>query len=149
MCEQEPSEFWDCLGGGHDWVCAGFHREIGWWRPRLFACKAVSCQLRVREMFDFVQADLKHHKAMLLDDYNQIYLWVGPQCNAVVHRMALSLAQDYIQQAPDGRNRGIKVKAVQFRHEPDSFKAHFPWFSFFLPMLLEVLLLPCLDRFLI
>jgi hypothetical protein len=39
---------------------------------------------------------------MILDNYNEMYLWVGPQCNAVVQRMALSLAQDYIRQAPDG-----------------------------------------------
>jgi hypothetical protein len=39
---------------------------------------------------------------MILDNYNEMYLWVGPQCNAVVQRMALSLAQDYIHQAPDG-----------------------------------------------
>ena len=46
----------------------------------------------------FCQGDLRHHKAMLLDNYNELYLWVGPQCNAVVQRMAVSLAQDYIRQ---------------------------------------------------
>jgi hypothetical protein len=39
----------------------------------------------------------------------QVFLWVGPQCNAVVQRMALALAGDYIQQAPDGRNKQLQV----------------------------------------
>jgi hypothetical protein len=38
-----------------------------------------------------------------------VFLWVGPQCNAVVQRMALALAADYIQQAPDGRNKQLQV----------------------------------------
>ena len=49
--------------------------------------------LRVREVFDFVQGDLRHHKAMMLDNYNEVFLWIGPQCNAIVQRMSLSLAQ--------------------------------------------------------
>jgi hypothetical protein len=45
-----------------------------------------------------MQGDLRHHKAMLLDNYNEMFLWAGPQCNAVVQRMALALARDYIAQ---------------------------------------------------
>ena len=58
---------------------SGYLREIAWWRPRLFGCKAAAQSLRVREVFDFVQADLRHHKAMLLDNYNQVRL----VCSAV------------------------------------------------------------------
>ena len=47
----------------------------------------------MREVFDFVQGDLRHHKAMMLDNYNEVFLWIGPQCNAIVQRMSLSLAQ--------------------------------------------------------
>jgi hypothetical protein len=83
--QSEPDAFWDAVGGREDGCqVAGYEREAPWWTPRLFGCKAVSCELRVREVFDFVQSDLRHHKAMLLDDYSRVYLWLGPQSNAVV-----------------------------------------------------------------
>ena len=47
---QETREFWDALGAGAigaDYVCAGYLREVPWWRPRLFGCKAVT-QVRLR-----------------------------------------------------------------------------------------------------
>ena len=61
--------------------------------PSLMHRSLLSQALRVREVFDFVQGDLRHHKAMLLDNYNEVFLWIGPQCNAIVQRMSLSLAQ--------------------------------------------------------
>lgn len=40
--------------------------------------------LQVREVFDFVQPDLRHHKAMLLDDFSKVFLWIGPQVRSVL-----------------------------------------------------------------
>ncbi len=52
---------------------------------------------------------------------------IGPQCNAVVQREALSLARDYVRHAPDGRPPATAVTVVQCGREPEAFRAHFPW----------------------
>jgi hypothetical protein len=130
---EEPRAFWRALSGragaagerAHG--CRGFAREAPWWRARLFGCKAAGAALAVREVFDFVQADLKPHKAMLLDDLTDVFLWVGPQCSAVVQRLATELARDYVRNAPDGRPRDLAVQVVAFGAEPPAFCALFPW----------------------
>lgn len=49
------------------------------------------------------------------------------QSNAVVQRLAYTLALEYVKNAPDGRDRRTEVVLVQYKQEPAEFKALFPW----------------------
>ena len=52
----------------------------------------------------FVFQDLVPEDVMILDVYNEIFIWVGRGANQVEKKASLGIATDYIKSDPSGRD---------------------------------------------
>lgn len=120
----EPSAFWDALGGKGSYSSAGF--EYGEPRePRLFQLSNATGQLAVEEIYNFSQDDLDPADIFMLDLYTEIYLWIGDGANEAEKKGALEGAIKYVAEAQDGRDAESPITNVIAGHEPPMFTAHF------------------------
>lgn len=122
--EHESEEFWAPLGGKGDYpktkTLEGGARD-----PRLFQCHDHAGGFRVEEIFDFSQDDLINEDVMMLDTFDEVFVWIGRDSNQKEKDMSLQAALDYIKNAPDGRSADTPVFRVQAGAEPPNFTCHF------------------------
>ena len=130
----EPAEFWDSLGGKTEYASGKWLEEVTPSHPpRLFQCSNASGHFRVEEIFDFAQEvqpellvlnsllvishyifpvsplpsspqDLIEEDVMILDTFDQVFVWIGRGANEVEKKEALKTAKDYIQSDPSNRD---------------------------------------------
>jgi len=92
--EEPENFFWVALGGKkpHD-MDAGY---MGY--TRLFRCSNEKGYFTVSEKCsDFCQDDLADDDIMILDNGEQVFLWVGAKCSDVEIKLAYKSAQVYVQ----------------------------------------------------
>lgn len=66
----------------------------------------------------------------ILDNWNQIYVWIGPESNAHEKKAAYRNADKYIEALKDGRKKEtIQIIEIGAAHEPPMFKVVFPNWS--------------------
>jgi len=120
----EPGAFWDALGGQGEYpktkTLEGGHHE-----PRLFQVHDHSGGVRVEEIFDFTQDDLINEDVMLLDTFDEVFVWIGHESNQKEREGAMQAALDYVKNAPDGRSADTPVFRVLAGNEPPNFTCHF------------------------
>ncbi|KAG7250301.1 hypothetical protein CRUP_014231, partial [Coryphaenoides rupestris] len=80
---KEPASFWSALGGKKDYQTSkSLQNAVK--APRLFGCSNKTGRLIVEEVpGDFNQSDLATDDVMLLDTWDQVFLWVGNDANTV------------------------------------------------------------------
>uniref|UniRef100_H3D5C6 Villin like n=1 Tax=Tetraodon nigroviridis TaxID=99883 RepID=H3D5C6_TETNG len=123
---QEPAEFWVALGGKAPYADDRFPREELFHLPRLYECSNQSGQFRITEVYDFAQSDLDEEDVMLLDTWEEIFLWVGNFANKTETKQARLHVQEYLRMHPAGRDQDTPVIFVKQGHEPPTFTG---WFS--------------------
>ena len=100
---QEPDDFWNILGGKAEYslhkALAGAAREA-----RLFQLVYNTSGLIVNELRNFSQDDLFEDDLMILDTFDEIYVWLGLRCNAEEKAKAVETAVDYLEAGCDGRS---------------------------------------------
>ncbi len=72
--------------------------------------------------------DLEPDDVMLLDTFDEVFVWVGNGANDAEKKAALQMAFDYVA-SPLGGGRSVDSTAllvVKQGREPPSFTAHFP-----------------------
>jgi hypothetical protein len=80
----------------------------------------------VEEIFDYDQEDLIEDDVMLLDTYNEIFVWIGKGANAEEKKKALETAIEYIKSDPSGRKVETTVLAtIKQGFEPPNFTSWF------------------------
>uniref|UniRef100_A0A8C4HGY9 Villin-like n=1 Tax=Dicentrarchus labrax TaxID=13489 RepID=A0A8C4HGY9_DICLA len=121
---QEPAEFWVALGGKAPY--ASDKREEPPHSPRLFECSNQTGQFRMTEVDDFAQIDLDEEDVMLLDTWEEIFLWVGNSANQYETKEAWNCAQEYLRTHPAGRDPDTPIIFVKQGYEPPTFTG---WFS--------------------
>nr|XP_020465752.1 gelsolin-like [Monopterus albus]XP_020465753.1 gelsolin-like [Monopterus albus] len=121
---QEPAGFWAALGGKKDYQTSkNLERVVK--PPRLFGCTNKSGRLSAEEVpGEFTQLDLATDDVMILDTWDQIFLWIGADANETEKTGSMKIAQDYVNSDPAGR-RGIPIITIKQGEEPLSFSGWF------------------------
>lgn len=125
----ESSQFWDVLGGREKYY-SGPSKEKSLKMPtRLFHCSNASGKFLVEEIVEFNQQDLEEDDVMILDNYDEIFIWIGRGANDFEKREALKTAYSYLNSDPTGRNENnTMIIVVKQCFEPPQFTGHFhPW----------------------
>ncbi|XP_071341213.1 villin-1 isoform X2 [Trachinotus anak] len=124
---QEPAEFWVALGGKAPYASdKRLQKEEPPHSPRLFECSNQTGQFRMTEVDDFAQSDLDEEDVMLLDTWEEIFLWVGNLANQQETKEAWKSAQEYLRTHPAGRDPDTPIVFVKQGHEPPTFTG---WFN--------------------
>ncbi|KAM9337040.1 villin-1 [Symphorus nematophorus] len=124
---QEPAEFWVALGGKAPYASdKRLQREEPPHSPRLFECSNQVGQFKMTEVDDFAQSDLDEEDVMLLDTWEEIFLWVGNLSNKYETKEAWNCAQDYLRTHPAGRDQDTPIIFVKQGYEPPTFTG---WFN--------------------
>nr|XP_023672410.1 gelsolin-like isoform X1 [Paramormyrops kingsleyae] len=121
---KEPDAFWTALGGKKQYQTSKtLQRTIK--PPRLFGCSNKTGRLIAEEVpGDFTQADLAHDDVMLLDTWDQIFLWIGNEANEVEKTGSPKIAEEYVTTDPSGR-RGVPIVTIKQGAEPPTFTGWF------------------------
>ncbi|KAM9712341.1 villin-1 isoform 2-T2 [Menidia menidia] len=124
---QEPADFWVSLGGKAPYASdKRLQREEPFHSPRLFECSNQTGQFRMTEVYDFAQRDLDEEDVMLLDTWEELFLWVGNLANEHETKEAWNSAQEYLRTHPAGRDPDTPVIFIKQGHEPLTFTG---WFN--------------------
>ncbi|KTG39513.1 hypothetical protein cypCar_00049480, partial [Cyprinus carpio] len=74
---------------------------------------------------EFNQDDLAEDDVMLLDVWEQVFVWIGKDANEVERTESVKSAKTYIETDPSGRDKGTPVVVVKQGHEPPTFTGWF------------------------
>ncbi|KAG8443075.1 hypothetical protein GDO86_011771 [Hymenochirus boettgeri] len=124
---QEPDEFWKALGGKKTYQTSSLLESKSIVHPpRLFGCSNKTGRFLIEEVpGDFTQDDLAEDDVMLLDTWEQVFLWIGKEANEVEKKESFKAAKQYISTDPSGRDKGIPIVTVKQGHEPPTFTGWF------------------------
>lgn len=93
--------------------------------PRLFQCSVATGKFGATEIFNFDQDDLISDDVMLMDAYNELYVWIGASARSEERTMTLELAREYILLVPDDRPKDCPIIEIREGSEPLEFTRHF------------------------
>uniref|UniRef100_UPI003AB00659 scinderin isoform X3 n=1 Tax=Centroberyx gerrardi TaxID=166262 RepID=UPI003AB00659 len=124
---KEPADFWAALGGKAEYqTSARLENQIMTHPPRLFGCSNKTGRFIVEEVpGEFTQDDLAEDDVMLLDVWDQVFVWIGKDANKVERTESLKSAKKYIETDPGGRDKLTPVVIVKQGHEPPTFTGWF------------------------
>uniref|UniRef100_A0A673B593 Gelsolin-like n=1 Tax=Sphaeramia orbicularis TaxID=375764 RepID=A0A673B593_9TELE len=122
--EIDLSDFWSALGGkGEYQTSRALQTAIK--NARLFSCSNKTGRLIAEEVpGDLTQMNLAPDDIMILDTWNEIYIWVGKDANEVEKSGASKIAEDYVNTHPSGRS-GTPLVTIKQGEEPPSFTGWF------------------------
>ncbi|KAM8967359.1 scinderin isoform 1-T1 [Pelodytes ibericus] len=124
---QEPDDFWSSLGGKKPYQTSSLlESQLENHPPKLYGCSNKTGRFVVEEVpGEFNQDDLAEDDVMLLDTWEQLFLWIGKDANEVEKKESLKTAKEYIATDPSGRDKGIPIITVKQGHEPLTFTGWF------------------------
>jgi len=120
----EPEAFWKALGGKQEYPSSGEAAEEAK-EARLFHCCNTHGYFKVDEIFNFQQEDLINDDTMILDTYNEVFVWLGHDSAKEEKEEAMKTAVQYVLNAPDGRSKDTPVYRINSGSEPPNFTCHF------------------------
>uniref|UniRef100_A0A671SMB7 Villin-1-like n=1 Tax=Sinocyclocheilus anshuiensis TaxID=1608454 RepID=A0A671SMB7_9TELE len=124
---QEPAAFWLALGGKAPYASdKRLEKEVALHEPRLFECSNQTGRFLMTEVADFTQDDLDEDDVMLLDTWEEIFLWIGNSANQYETQESYSGAVEYLKTHPAGRDPGTPITTVKQGYEPPTFTG---WFN--------------------
>ncbi|KAG5197455.1 hypothetical protein JEQ12_008184 [Ovis aries] len=93
-------------------------------QPRLFECSCQAGPLVLTEVVFFSQEDLDEYDVMLLDAWQEIFLWMGAAASEWKQK-AVAWGQEYLKTHPAGRSLATPIVLVKQGHEPPTFTGWF------------------------
>ncbi|XP_043550284.1 villin-1 [Chiloscyllium plagiosum] len=127
VCEgHEPADFWVSLGGKAPYANSkSLQHEHQAIVPRLFECSNQTGRFIATEITDFAQDDLDDDDVMLLDTWEQIFLWIGNGANEKEKKDSIVTAQEYLNTHPTKRDSSTPIVIVKQGFEPPTFTGWF------------------------
>ncbi|KAG9271627.1 villin-1 [Astyanax mexicanus] len=123
---QEPADFWVQLGGKSQYASGKRLQEENLQiTPRLFECSNKTGTFIATEIANFNQDDLDESDVMLLDVWDQVFLWIGNRSNDTEKKEAVLTAQEYLKSHPAGRDPDTPILVVKQSFEPPTFTGWF------------------------
>ncbi|KAL3046863.1 hypothetical protein OYC64_021144 [Pagothenia borchgrevinki] len=120
----EPNGFWSALGGKKQYQTSKSLQKMVR-HPRLFGCSNKTGRLIAEEVpGEYSQIDLLPDDVMILDTWNQIFVWVGKQANETEIKGSPTIAKDYVKADPSGRE-GVPISIIKQGEEPLYFTGWF------------------------
>uniref|UniRef100_A0A8D3B432 Scinderin n=1 Tax=Scophthalmus maximus TaxID=52904 RepID=A0A8D3B432_SCOMX len=123
----EPAGFWAALGGETEYQTSErLESRTMTHPPRLFGCSNKTGRFTVEEVpGEFTQDDLAEDDVMLLDVWDQVFVWIGKDANEVERTESVKSAKQYIETDPSGRDKLTPVVVAKQGHEPPTFTGWF------------------------
>ncbi|KAM9443774.1 advillin [Clarias gariepinus] len=123
---QEPMEFWQILGGKTPYANdKRLQQAVNDHQPRLFECSNKTGKFIVTEISNFSQDDLNETDVMLLDTWDQVFLWVGQQSNETEKKESITTCQEYLRTHPSMRDPETPILLIKQGFEPPTFTGWF------------------------
>uniref|UniRef100_A0A8C8RCX2 Macrophage-capping protein n=1 Tax=Pelusios castaneus TaxID=367368 RepID=A0A8C8RCX2_9SAUR len=124
---QEPEEFWRALGSKKKYqTSAQLLTESEDHPPRLYGCSNKTGRFIIEEVpGEFTQDDLAEDDVMLLDTWEQVFVWIGKDANETERSESVKSAKRYIETDPSGRDKRTPLVVVKQGYEPATFTGWF------------------------
>ncbi|XP_042335641.1 gelsolin isoform X2 [Sceloporus undulatus] len=125
---REPDAFWDALGGKAPYRTSPRlkDKKMDAHPPRLFACSNKIGRFIIEEVpGELTQDDLATDDVMLLDTWDQVFMWVGKDAQEEEKTEAEASARRYIETDPSNRDRRTPITLIRQGHEPPTFTGWF------------------------
>ncbi|XP_060898711.1 advillin [Labrus mixtus] len=124
---QEPIEFWELLGGKAPYASDKRLQQVVLdHQPRLFECSNKTGRFIVTEVTQFTQEDLNEDDVMLLDTWDQVFLWIGKEANEIERKESVVTSQEYLRTHPGDRDPDTPIVLIKQGFEPPTFTG---WFT--------------------
>uniref|UniRef100_UPI0037E77E08 gelsolin-like n=1 Tax=Semicossyphus pulcher TaxID=241346 RepID=UPI0037E77E08 len=123
----EEDAFWDALGGQEDYCHSPrLKNNIEAHPPRLFACSNKTGNFLMEEVpGELTQDDLAPDDVMILDAWDQVFVWIGNDAREEEKTEASASAVKYIESDPANRDPRTPTVTVKQGFEPPTFTGWF------------------------
>ncbi|XP_010628001.1 villin-like protein isoform X2 [Fukomys damarensis] len=122
---QEPPHFWEVLRGQAPYSNKRLQSgEASSLQPRLFECSSERGFLVLTEVVFFGQKDLDKYDIMLLDTWQEVFLWLG-EAAGEWKKEVVAWGREYLKNHPAERSLATPIVLVKQGHEPPTFTGWF------------------------
>ncbi|KAM8913992.1 advillin isoform 2-T2 [Spinachia spinachia] len=123
---QEPIEFWELLRGKAPYASEKRLQQVSDHPARLFECSNKTGCFIVTEVTQFTQDDLIEDDVMLMDTWDQVFLWIGKEANEVERKESVVTSREYLRTHPGTRDPDTPILLIKQGFEPPTFTG---WFT--------------------
>ncbi|KAM9360961.1 gelsolin-like [Symphorus nematophorus] len=123
----EEGAFWDALGGQQHYCrYPQLKNQMEAHPPRLFACSNKTGNFLMEEVpGELTQDDLAPDDVMILDTWDQVFVWIGNEAHEEEKMEAAASALRYIESDPADRDPQMPTVTVKQGFEPPTFTGWF------------------------
>lgn len=123
----ETDDFWEALGGKAPYrTSSRLKDKMDTHPPRLFACSNKTGRFIIEEVpGDLTQDDLAEDDVMMLDTWDQLFVWLGNEAQEEEKTEAITSAKKYLETDPANRDKRTPVVIVKQGFEPPTFTGWF------------------------
>ncbi|KAF7644207.1 hypothetical protein LDENG_00226000 [Lucifuga dentata] len=124
---EEDDAFWEVLGGRKEYCTSPrLKNKMEAHPPRLFACSNKTGNFLMEEVpGELTQDDLASDDVMILDTWDQVFVWIGNEAHEEEKTEAAASAVRYIESDPAGRDSETPIVRVKQGFEPPTFSGWF------------------------
>uniref|UniRef100_UPI003AB0D687 gelsolin-like isoform X1 n=2 Tax=Centroberyx gerrardi TaxID=166262 RepID=UPI003AB0D687 len=124
---EEGDAFWEVLGGKTDYCRSPrLKTQMEAHPPRLFACSNKTGNFLIEEVpGELTQDDLAPDDVMILDTWDQVFVWIGEEAHEEEKKEAVASVVRYMDSDPSGRPSSTPTVRVQQGFEPPTFTGWF------------------------
>nr|XP_055035601.1 gelsolin a isoform X1 [Misgurnus anguillicaudatus] len=124
---RENNSFWNALGGKADYrTSTRLKDKMDAHPPRLFACSNKTGRFIIEEVpGEMTQEDLATDDVMILDTWDQVFVWIGNEAHEEEKTEAMSSAARYIESDPANRDSRTPIVKIKQGFEPPTFTGWF------------------------
>ncbi|XP_023194120.1 gelsolin isoform X1 [Xiphophorus maculatus] len=123
----ETDQFWAALGGKAEYrTSPRLKDKMDAHPPRLFACSNKTGNFIIEEVpGEMTQDDLATDDVMILDTWEQVFVWIGNEAQEEEKTEAMASAVRYIETDPANRDARTPIVKIKQGFEPPTFTGWF------------------------